>query len=764
VRESKHGEGAVRLKSAIPLVALGIAAFRLLSQQNSSPTPNRYVNPAECARCHAVIAEAYRQTGMGRSFSRLNSANAIEDFTPGKPFYHEASDSYFAMLERGGAYYQRRWQKGFDGNETNIDEKRVDFVMGSGNHVRSYLHLSNRNILQQLPLGWYAEKGGYWAMSPGFDRSDYPGSTRVVTYECMFCHNAYPKFPPGHEESGANAEFSQPLPEGIDCQRCHGPGQRHIETVGMPGAKVEQVRAAIVNPKRLNPERELEVCLQCHLETTSSALPHSIRRFGRDPFAYLPGQPLGDFHLTFDRAEGMGDRFEIAHGAYRMRQSQCYLKSDGKMRCTTCHDPHNIPRGAAATLRYNAICQKCHAGLRHAGLPQAAEHVAGASCVDCHMPKRRTDDAVHVVMTDHFIQRRPARDLLAEKPAAGESAAVAYRGEVLAYYPAKLASTGEEASLYLAMAQVLESSNLKNGLPRLQSLVEKYRPRSAEYYTALATGLSTAGETAKALAYYEEAVRHAPGSAIVLRKLGSAQMETGQTAKAEATLRRVNTLAAEDAGAWGMLGQVLWRQHRNREAEAAFAHSLAIDPEAAEFRTSLGTLRLEAGDADAAEREFREATRIQPGNPTMRANLASLLASRNQIGEAKYQFQQSLRQKPDVALTRLNYARMLALNGDSGEAETQLQAGLAIDSSVAGAHQLLGALLASRGDLPGARRELQEAVRLQPDFWRAHYELGVVLGRLHEDTSAEQHLKLAAQGTDPQAKASAQQLLRKLGR
>ena len=36
------------------------------------------------------------------------------------------------------------------------------------------------------------------------------------------------------------------------------------------------------------------------------------------------------------------------------------------------------------------------------------------NCLDCHMPKRRTDDAVHVIMTDHYIQRcRPARDLLA---------------------------------------------------------------------------------------------------------------------------------------------------------------------------------------------------------------------------------------------------------------------------------------------------------------------------------------------------------------
>ena len=201
-------------KVRIGLIALALAVTAL---------GDDYVDPAVCATCHSGIADSFAKTGMGRSFFRLQPQTAVEAF--GKPYYHALSDTWFAMLERGGKYFQRRWQIGFDGKETNVEEKQVDYVLGSGNHNRSYVHQTNHNTLQQLPLAWYSEKGGYWAMSPGYDRADHMGSTRAVNYQCMFCHNAYPKIPKAAEEADAFPEYLQPLPEGIDCQRCHGPGR-----------------------------------------------------------------------------------------------------------------------------------------------------------------------------------------------------------------------------------------------------------------------------------------------------------------------------------------------------------------------------------------------------------------------------------------------------------------------------------------------------------------------------------------------------------
>ncbi len=138
-----------------------------------------------------------------------------------------------------------------------------------------------------------------------------------------------------------------------------------------------------------------------------------------------------------------------------MRQSQCFLRSEGKLRCTTCHDPHSSPRNNAAIVRYNLICKGCHVA-QFENKVAAGNHALRADCVSCHMPKRRTDDAVHVAMTDHWIRASQSENPMADKPAELESERTQYRGEVVPYYPADVASKEAEASLYLALAQVIE--------------------------------------------------------------------------------------------------------------------------------------------------------------------------------------------------------------------------------------------------------------------------------------------------------------------
>ncbi len=57
-------------------------------------------------------------------------------------------------------------------------------------------------------LAWYSERGGHWGMNPGYDTPIQPNSRRKIGYDCMFCHNAYPEIPAGHDQLRAEPVFT----------------------------------------------------------------------------------------------------------------------------------------------------------------------------------------------------------------------------------------------------------------------------------------------------------------------------------------------------------------------------------------------------------------------------------------------------------------------------------------------------------------------------------------------------------------------------
>lgn len=701
---------------------------------------------------------------MGRSFYPPSAANTIGDSNKTVRFYHKPSDSYFTMFERDGRLYQRRYQLGIDGKETNSLEKQIDFVLGSGNHARTYLSRTTRNTLVELPLGWYAEKGGYWAMNPGYDRPDHPGLTRNVTYGCMFCHNGIPQIPASSRESGAEPVFSGTLPAGIDCQRCHGPGGRHVKAAGSRGTP-ENIRAAIVNPARLSPERQLEVCMQCHLETTSRRLPSAIVRYERAPFSYIPGEPLGDFTIHFDEARSAAadDRFQIVSAAYRLRQSSCFRKSEGALSCTTCHNPHAAPRGEEAAQHYTQVCRGCHAAPFDK-LVAAGRHTQSAACADCHMPKRRTDDAVHVVMTDHYIQRhKPGRDLLAPINEQPETDANAYRGRVELYYPRELPQ-GPERDLYLAIAQVSQKSNLKEGVEELAAAIDKYRPESMEYYLQLADAWIDSGQLAKAIPLQEEAVRRAPDSLVALRKLGVSLRESGQAGRSVEVLKRALQVSPSDAATWHQLGLDYLAQGVKSEAGTAFEKATTLDPDMAEAWNSLGGVWIESGDLKRAEAALREAIRIQPDYAEAHSNLGNTLSSAGNFAEASYHFEAAIRYRPAYAAARFNYAVALARVRRFREAQRQVEIALKSDPASPEAHDLLGNLLMADGKLSPAVEQYRQAIRIRPQFGRAQLDLGVALAEAGNRTEALPYLRQAAESPQPAVREEALQTLKEMGK
>jgi tetratricopeptide (TPR) repeat protein len=722
-------------------------------------TDSGYVESTACNECHSDIVETYRLTGMGRSFYRPRPENVAEDYKVHNSFYHQASDRYYTLLERSGRFFQRRHQTGFAGKETNVVEVAVDFVIGSGNHARSYLHRTAEGKLMELPVSWYSEKGGYWAMSPGYDRPSHPDFRRSVANNCIFCHNGYPAQKEASGPISSDPIFPERMPEGIDCQRCHGPGQAHIAAARAAFSgrgTFPEIHRTIVNPAQLDRDRQLEVCLQCHLETTSSPLPYVISRYDRAPFSYRPGEPLSSYFIFFDHAAGTGhdEKFEIAGAAYRLRKSACFRNS--QMTCITCHDPHDIPRGTQAVQHYITVCHSCHASVHESGLP-VVKGSAGDNCLDCHMPKRRAEDAVHVVLTDHYIQRRtPRRDLLAPLKEIADFENNAYRGEVAVYYPPQLQLDGEN-ELYAALAQVQQGSNLKPGITRLEQALEKYRPEKPEFYLELARAYAKADNPEAAIRWNDEALRHDSHFRPALKELASALMATGQFPRAAETLERANALRADDSFALTDLGNAYLRQEKIEEAQHVLEKALTLDPDLPEANNLMGVARLKRDDSAAAEMYFRNAIRIQPYFAEAQHNLATLLAGARNYAEAAYHFDKAIASNPGYVEAHHSYGMVLILMGSYEKAIAELQDTVRLAPNFAQAHSDLGDVLTATGQIDRAVQQYTLAIQSNPAHYEAHLALGGILARKGRVSEARMHFESAAKSPDPAVRQAALQ-------
>ena len=622
-----------------PTLAGTLLWFLIPDLAGSAP---EFVDPVACRLCHDQIYQDYSKTPMGRSFYRPGVDTIIEDWKVSNNFYHAASANYYEMVRRADNFFIRRYQIDEQGRQTNSLERQVTHIMGSGVRARSYLHMTPEGRIIELPVSWYSQERR-WAMAPGYDRPKHPDFSRTLNHKCMFCHNAYPKLPPQNARPGwdHDVHFPEQLPMGIDCQRCHGPGAAHIRAA-TNGEPLDSMRNSIVNPRRLGRDKRMDVCMQCHLETTTSRLPGSFRRFGRKFYSYIAGEPLGDYIVHFDHSPGTGhdDKFEIVSAAYRLRNSACFQKSE--LTCTTCHDVHKTLAPGQRASHYRGRCLTCHS-LKDSAKHQLSEDKFNQSdCVQCHMPARRTEDVVHVTLTDHLIQRRkPDRDLLAQLQEKSDEEQV-YRGRVVLYYPEK----GLDAILrdiFLGIAQVKDRANLQPGVELLQRALAQTKVQHPEPYFELAEAQVALGRSDEARKNYRRALDLDPAFVQAETNLGNLLAGAGEIDGAIEHYRRALELDPGFAAVHTNLGLALLTLKDVPAAERAFRQAIAADSMDASAHRDLGAALLLQEKIDAARASLETALALSPSDPKAHNNLGLVLLAQGKQGEGIAHLKYALR-------------------------------------------------------------------------------------------------------------------------
>jgi len=171
--------------------------------------------------------------------------------------------------------------------------------------------------------------------------------------------------------------------ESLGCESCHGPGQQHAESGG-----AEPGRLVAFSAKSTTPVRERNnLCLQCHEKTARmswNAGTHEARNVACTNCHAL-------MHAVSDRSSlSKATVLATCAQCHQQRASQQLRFShmplgEGKMECTSCHNPHGSPNEKLLIASsVNEVCFTCHAEKRGPFLWQHPPVVE--NCSNCHDP------------------------------------------------------------------------------------------------------------------------------------------------------------------------------------------------------------------------------------------------------------------------------------------------------------------------------------------------------------------------------------------
>ena len=232
------------------------------------------------------------------------------------------------------------------------------------------------------------------------------------------------------------------------------------------------------------------------------------------------------------------------------------------------------------------------------------------------MQKRRTEDAIHVVMTDHRIRRRPLQgDLLAMTSERHDR----MTGPVKLLYPPQLPDS-PETRLAHAMAQ---------RDPRaLEAAIAEAKPAQSEPYFALGESLKREGKVADAIRAYRAAIDRAPADSSSYVSAAELMLDRSEAEAAVALLQPALKQMPRDVKLLNSLAVAYVQQNRLDEAQQLLSTAVKIQPDDPISWLNFGVCQEAKGNPQGAIAAYRKSIALQPDFARARQFLQRLSAAR----------------------------------------------------------------------------------------------------------------------------------------
>ena len=215
---------------------------------------------------------------------------------------------------------------------------------------------------------------------------------------CVLCHTTQGDTLKGTAHGQVHNPRSPAAAQG--CESCHGPGQAHVD---------DEAKGNIVRFQALTPARASETCLTCHNRGTHAGWESSVHESRN-----LSCTTCHSVHQPQSAASQLVKRTETALCATCHRVQVAKTERavahmpvrEGKMSCSTCHNPHGSISNVKALRVGSSVheaCTTCHTEMRG---PVLWEHApVRENCATCHDPHGSSNDRMLNVRMPMLCQR-----------------------------------------------------------------------------------------------------------------------------------------------------------------------------------------------------------------------------------------------------------------------------------------------------------------------------------------------------------------------